>query len=351
MAIPKILEKMRNSAQMNADNEGSFIIRDNDSSGVAELNDEALLIQGENASEVLIDPSTMGAVLLNAKPQQNGSLGEYTQFRIQGPSQYGELLYDTNLNNLLINSSWQQPNDSCAIMMCSDDNYQGIWANNSDYTEWMDLTPQQGLSIVNNEGDVYVRPSSEGPVIQSGYGPILMQIQDQRLAFKEGEAGTQYNLTSGTPELDQDVATKAYVDNSGGTFYAIYNTTTYQEIIDAFNAGKTCKALYSNETSYVYIFDLVTRPTSSNPTLYFVANVAGYNTSVTSSSTYLYVNSNSTWNVQNTLKTYINTPIYSGGIQTPLSSSTAYYRPIRTSTVAPTASDGYVGDIWIQYSL
>lgn len=39
---------------------------------------------------------------------------------------------------------------------------------------------------------------------------------------------------------------------------------------------------------------------------------------------------------------------YSG--TTTISSSTAYYRPIRVSTSAPSSSDGNVGDIWIQYS-
>lgn len=39
---------------------------------------------------------------------------------------------------------------------------------------------------------------------------------------------------------------------------------------------------------------------------------------------------------------------YSG--TTTISSSAAYYRPIRVSTSAPTSSDGNVGDIWIQYN-
>lgn len=45
---------------------------------------------------------------------------------------------------------------------------------------------------------------------------------------------------------------------------------------------------------------------------------------------------------------------FTGAIQyngtTTVSSTTGYYRPIRVSTVAPTAADGNVGDIWIQYS-
>lgn len=46
---------------------------------------------------------------------------------------------------------------------------------------------------------------------------------------------------------------------------------------------------------------------------------------------------------------------FTGAIQrngtTTISSTTGYYRPIRVSTSAPTASDGNVGDIWIQYSV
>lgn len=45
---------------------------------------------------------------------------------------------------------------------------------------------------------------------------------------------------------------------------------------------------------------------------------------------------------------------FTGAIQyngtTTVSSTTGYYRPIRVSTVAPTSSDGNIGDIWIQYS-
>lgn len=45
---------------------------------------------------------------------------------------------------------------------------------------------------------------------------------------------------------------------------------------------------------------------------------------------------------------------FTGAIQysgtTTISSSTAYYRPIRVSTSAPSSSDGNIGDIWIQYS-
>lgn len=172
---------------------------------------------------------------------------------------------------------------------------------------------------------------------------------DTNLITFISDAGVISGLADPT-EADQ-AATKNYVDNSGGTFYAIYGTTTYQEIVDAFNAGKTCKALYSSESSYAYIFDLVTRPTSSNPTLYFVSNRGDHSNNVTSGYTYLQINASSTWNVQSGTQGYVTTPMYRSNFQTPLSSSTAYYRPIIVSTAAPTASEGYIGDIWIQYSM
>ena len=41
-------------------------------------------------------------------------------------------------------------------------------------------------------------------------------------------------------------------------------------------------------------------------------------------------------------------PITGNG-DTPISASTRYLRPILISTAEPTASDGNIGDIWIQY--
>ena len=41
-------------------------------------------------------------------------------------------------------------------------------------------------------------------------------------------------------------------------------------------------------------------------------------------------------------------PITGNG-ETPISASVRYLRPILISTAEPTASDGNIGDIWIQY--
>lgn len=154
------------------------------------------------------------------------------------------------------------------------------------------------------------------------------------------------------PDVAMEAATKQYVDNSGGVFYATYGTTTYAEIVEAFNKGKGVKALYSSASSYIYIFDLVTRPIGSN-TLYFAANNgdADSGSNLNASKYYLYINSSNTWQISSASYSYTSGTLYKNSGSTTLSSSTRYYRPILTSTSAPTSSDGQVGDIWIQYSV
>jgi hypothetical protein len=56
-----------------------------------------------------------------------------------------------------------------------------------------------------------------------------------------------------------EAATKQYVDNNGGTFQAVYDKTTYEEIVNAYNQGKNITVI-CNST----IYDLVTIPTGSN---------------------------------------------------------------------------------------
>lgn len=163
------------------------------------------------------------------------------------------------------------------------------------------------------------------------------------------EASSQILLKE-DPDVAMEAATKQYVDNSGGIFYATYGTTTYAEIVEAFNKGKGVKALYSDTSSYVYIFDLVTRPTGSN-TLYFAANNGdtANGDNLNAEKYYIYINSSNTWSISNKRYNYTSSSLYTSGT-TSLSSSTRYYRPILTSLQAPTSADGRVGDIWVVYN-
>lgn len=149
------------------------------------------------------------------------------------------------------------------------------------------------------------------------------------------------------PTNDTDAATKAYVDNNGGTFTATYGTTTYAEIVEAFNQGKTIYCYNSSYTDTIYV--LTTRPTGSN-VLYFydLKQASANNGYATTYAKYCMINSSGSWSVGTSSSKSAAGALYYNGT-TNIIATTGYYRPIRVSTSAPTSSDGYVGDIWIQY--
>lgn len=162
-------------------------------------------------------------------------------------------------------------------------------------------------------------------------------------------AGDVYvDSTSGTnkDEGSKKLATEEYVtnilSNAGGAFYAAYGTTTNAEIKAAYDAGKVVLCAYETR-----IYRLYTIPTGSN-TIYFTSEY-DYDGEI---DTYRYVSvstSNewtSTYAIDNS---FLSAKWFSG--PTPVTASPGYYRPIHVSTVEPTATDGYVGDIWIQYSV
>lgn len=135
------------------------------------------------------------------------------------------------------------------------------------------------------------------------------------------------------------------IDNAGGVFIATYGTTTYQEIKDAYDSGKDVVCYYSNS-----IYDLCTIPTGSNQLYFYNREYSATNRGYANTSTfYFYLNSSNTWyGLYGTTPSSMGTSVYRNN-STSISSSTGYYRPIRLSTAEPTSSDGYVGDIWIQY--
>lgn len=206
-------------------------------------------------------------------------------------------------------------------------------------------------------------------------GQLVLDFQDPSILFKNSSSVVRQSLTSTedstinrinfldgvnnngpvllgnieNPQAEKDAATKDYVDtaleNAGGTFYAEFEITTYADVVAAYNAGKTVKALYHNTSSYIYIFDLVTRPTGSN-TLYFIAHP--YNPYANVYDITCQLTSSSSWSIaSSSRRTSVSNPLQYSGTTT--ISTNPYYRPIRVSTSAPTSSDGNIGDIWIQY--
>lgn len=151
------------------------------------------------------------------------------------------------------------------------------------------------------------------------------------------------------PTDAQDVATKNYVDtelaSAGGTFYAIYQETTYQEVVDAYNAGKGIVCLVG---STLYSLYYIPDTTETSDVLYFYAPYS-YN-QMGEKVRYVMLYNDNTWKgiYVSTLNNFTVAKYYNGA--TTISASRGYYRPIRASIEEPAADDGNVGDLWVVYS-
>lgn len=134
------------------------------------------------------------------------------------------------------------------------------------------------------------------------------------------------------------------IENAGGVFIATKDTTTYQEIKDAWDSGKDIIVVFNSD-----IYMLTEIPTGSNTIKFYYRDFRnrGYSTTNTK---YLTLTSTNVWSpsVRVEQPTGITTPMTWNGV-TPITASVKYLRPILVSTNEPTASDGDIGDIWIQY--
>lgn len=134
------------------------------------------------------------------------------------------------------------------------------------------------------------------------------------------------------------------IENAGGVFIATKDTTTYQEIKDAWDSGKDIIVVFNSD-----IYMLTEIPTGSNTIKFYYRDFRnrGYSTTNTK---YLTLTSTNVWSPSVIVEqpTGITTPMTWNGV-TPITASVKYLRPILVSTNEPTASDGNVGDIWIQY--
>lgn len=134
------------------------------------------------------------------------------------------------------------------------------------------------------------------------------------------------------------------IENAGGVFIATKDITTYQEIKDAWDSGKDIIVVFNSD-----IYMLTEIPTGNNTIKFYYRDFRNRGYSTTSTK-YLTLTSANAWSPLVTIEqpTGITTPMTWNGT-TPISASTRYLRPILISTAEPTASDGSIGDIWIQY--
>lgn len=134
------------------------------------------------------------------------------------------------------------------------------------------------------------------------------------------------------------------IENAGGVFIATKDITTYKEIKDAWDSGKDIIVVFNSD-----IYMLTEIPTGNNTIKFYYRDFRnrGYSTTNTK---YLTLTSTNTWSPSVTVEqpTGITTPMTWNGT-TPITASVKYLRPILISTAEPTASDGQIGDIWIQY--
>ena len=166
------------------------------------------------------------------------------------------------------------------------------------------------------------------------------------------EASSQILLKE-NPDVAMEAATKQYVDNSGGVFWAEYNVTTFDQLKEAYTQGKTIQVLYQNK---IYLF-------------------TGYEEANKFTFTYVYTNhsrgaimqsitcKSSGWNMWDINKlAHVGSSGNSGtiGYNTEFSISAfmngasditlGQARNITASLSAPTSTDGRVGDIWVVYN-
>ena len=134
------------------------------------------------------------------------------------------------------------------------------------------------------------------------------------------------------------------IENAGGVFIATKDITTYKEIKDAWDNGKDIIVVFNSD-----IYMLTEIPTGSNTIKFYYRDFRNRGYSTTSTK-YLTLTSTNTWSPSVTVEqpTGITTPMTWNGT-TPITASVKYLRPILISTAEPTASDGSIGDIWIQY--
>ena len=151
-------------------------------------------------------------------------------------------------------------------------------------------------------------------------------------------------LLASDPTQNMEAASKQYVDNSGGVYYAS-PSNTFNEILAEYNKGKIIKYIYSATNT---ICDLI-HCDSNYMTFTYTLPGEIDNKTITLNSNNQIIGSWADYSGQyiNELETELPIKLYDE--TTPISSTVQYYRPILISTKEPTSNDGNIGDIWFVY--
>lgn len=136
-------------------------------------------------------------------------------------------------------------------------------------------------------------------------------------------------LLASDPSANMEAATKNYVDNSGGTFYAIVGSTSFEEINEALNKEKAVKAVYQDIFIGNLFYTSLYSSTLEQAHFFSFISIDG-EICITCTPT--------GWSEATSLINLL-----------PHSINERTYRPILVSTSEPTSSDGQVGDIWLVY--
>lgn len=134
------------------------------------------------------------------------------------------------------------------------------------------------------------------------------------------------------------------IENAGGVFVATRGVTSYAKIKEAYDSGKDIICPDKNS-----IYELITIPTGNNDLVFRQRDFTNQGNATTNIIQFI-LRANGKWDQasQGSIPGRAAASVYRD-TDTEISSSIGYYRPIRLSTEEPTASDGNIGDIWIQY--
>ena len=135
-----------------------------------------------------------------------------------------------------------------------------------------------------------------------------------------------------------------YLNN---VFYATFGETSYEELLEAYNAKKII--IVRGVFEY---FDCILEAYDEEYSQFRFKAFTTYGLSPFFTA-YCIKNGEKLWTTSDSIDMQgFNTldPCTSAATNIPISSSIKYFRPILISTSEPTSSDGDIGDIWIKYS-